>query len=129
MKGLFLVISGLEHPTYKGLSRNSSFIPWTTVWGTSWSEVISPHTEICWDRYPAWKSLIHWCTYCLFWGRNSRNILTSDSYFLDTCVTLMATDLVLLDDCPLCWWFLLLQPWKFKEQETENLAPGPVYMY
>ena len=45
-------------------------------------------------------------------------MLTLNAHFLNTYVTFC---LVLLDDCPRCWWFLV-RPWKFKEWETENLT-------
>ena len=90
--GWFLGISNPEHFPCKGLSSNSSFIPWT-VWNTSWSEVIFSQAEICWGRHPALKCLMHWYRYSLYWGKNSRNIPTLYAHFLNTCVTF-------------CWWYI-----------------------
>ena len=89
-KADFLGISNLEHPPCIGLSLNSRFIPWT-VGSAFWSEVISTKAEICWDRHPALKCLMHWHRYSLYRERKSRNMLTLDAHFLNTCVTF-------------CWW-------------------------
>ena len=84
IRGWFLGIANPEHPTCKGLSSNSSFVPWT-IFSTSWSEVISFQKEICWDRHPPLKYLIHWYKYYLYGEMNSRNILTLDAHFFNIC--------------------------------------------
>ena len=84
IRGWFLGIANPEHPTCKGLSSNSSFVPWT-IFSTSWSEMISFQKEICWDRHPPLKYLIHWYKYYLYGEMNSRNILTLDAHFFNIC--------------------------------------------
>ena len=86
----FLGILNPKHPKCKGFSSNSSFILWI-FWSTSWSEVIAFQAKICWNRHQALKWLIHRYIFSLYWGRNSRNILTWDVHFLNTCTTS-------------CWW-------------------------
>ena len=82
IKGWFLGLSNLEHPTCKRLFPSSSFIT-LTVW---------PQAEISWDRRPV-LCLTHWYRYSLHRGKNSRNILTLDVHFLNTFVTS-------------CWWHI-----------------------
>ena len=110
---------------FKGLSSNSNFIYWA-VWSTFWSEVITSRVEICWDRHLALKYLMHWYTYSLYQWRTSRNKLTLDAHFLNTCVTgaRLVAYIVLMDVCPRCSSFFL-QPWNFEEWE----APAPLFVH
>ena len=88
--GWFLGIANSEYSPCRVLYSISSFIPWT-AWNVSSSEVIFFQAERYWDRHPALKCLMSWYRFLLYRGSNSRNILTLDAYFLNTCVTS-------------CWW-------------------------
>ena len=125
-KGWFLGISNPEHTTWNRLTWNSGLIPWT-VWSFYWSGLISFQAEICWDRYPVLKCPINWYRYSLYWGRNSRNILTSDEHILKTCTTSCGWHIWCI-----CMTFVFGAGGSFCHPgnwEAESLSLAPVLVY